>query len=310
MPASGAGRTQACGAATPARLQHHPACRRRRRRPPPSAQLQRLIAALPACRRPPCRRLRWQINATPRIGGSPGTFDGISIYRLDRRGRVYQHEVTDVQLRDPVSGSVGSRRSRVRAWGAAASMCCCAALPGCRRFVAGAAAAPLRAGQRRLPRVAADWLSALPPSLCARCLPSPAHHQPAALLPQLHPEPTAGGAASALPRCGARAGGGAGERPRQQGRSSGATHRACPHGRLPWQGAVPLLSQPAPSPHPSVQARGTREERRTWLLRCWALQRRCWQAAARPTRRDVGGTAAPTSPLPPMPTPPAPLSVQ
>ncbi|PSC72322.1 U2 snRNP-associated SURP motif-containing [Micractinium conductrix] len=46
-------------------------------------------------------KLRWQINATPRIGGSPGTFDGISIYRLDRRGRVYQHEVTDVQLRDP-----------------------------------------------------------------------------------------------------------------------------------------------------------------------------------------------------------------
>ena len=47
-------------------------------------------------------RLRWQINASPRLGGTPGTFDGISIYRLDARGRVYQHEVTDVQLRDPV----------------------------------------------------------------------------------------------------------------------------------------------------------------------------------------------------------------
>lgn len=46
-------------------------------------------------------KLRWQINATPRLSGTPGTFDGISIYRLDRRGKVYQHEVTDVQLRDP-----------------------------------------------------------------------------------------------------------------------------------------------------------------------------------------------------------------
>ncbi|KAL4452393.1 hypothetical protein ABPG75_008055 [Micractinium tetrahymenae] len=46
-------------------------------------------------------KLRWQINAKPRLSGTPGTFDGISIYRLDRRGKVYQHEVTDVQLRDP-----------------------------------------------------------------------------------------------------------------------------------------------------------------------------------------------------------------
>lgn len=45
-------------------------------------------------------KLRWQINATPRLG-SPGTFDGISVYRLDRHGKVYQHEVTDVQMRDP-----------------------------------------------------------------------------------------------------------------------------------------------------------------------------------------------------------------
>lgn len=46
-------------------------------------------------------KLRWQINATPRLGKTAGTFDGISIYRLDKRGHVYQHEVTDVQLRDP-----------------------------------------------------------------------------------------------------------------------------------------------------------------------------------------------------------------
>lgn len=60
----------------------------------------------PSCplSRPLPLRLRWQINATPRLSGTPGTFDGISIYRLDRRGKVYQHEVTDVQLRDPVRG--------------------------------------------------------------------------------------------------------------------------------------------------------------------------------------------------------------
>lgn len=45
-------------------------------------------------------KLRWQINARTRMGTN-GTFDGISVYRLDRHGRVYQHEVTDVQLRDP-----------------------------------------------------------------------------------------------------------------------------------------------------------------------------------------------------------------
>lgn len=45
-------------------------------------------------------KLRWQINASPRVG-APGTFDGISVYRLDSKGKVYQHEVTDVQMRDP-----------------------------------------------------------------------------------------------------------------------------------------------------------------------------------------------------------------
>jgi hypothetical protein len=45
-------------------------------------------------------KLRWQISARTRMGTN-GTFDGISVYRLDRHGRVYQHEVTDVQLRDP-----------------------------------------------------------------------------------------------------------------------------------------------------------------------------------------------------------------
>lgn len=42
--------------------------------------------------------------------GTNGTFDGISVYRLDRHGKVYQHEVTDVQLRDPVSGMGGEGR--------------------------------------------------------------------------------------------------------------------------------------------------------------------------------------------------------
>jgi hypothetical protein len=44
--------------------------------------------------------------------GAPGTFDGISVYRLDSRGKVYQHEVTDVQMRDPVSLEAGSQAAK------------------------------------------------------------------------------------------------------------------------------------------------------------------------------------------------------
>lgn len=51
--------------------------------------------------------------------GASGTFDGISVYRLDRHGRVYQHELTDVQLRDPVrGGGVGGLERAVVCGGA------------------------------------------------------------------------------------------------------------------------------------------------------------------------------------------------
>lgn len=87
--------------------------------------LARPTAARRPCCAAPLRRLRWQINATPRLSGTPGTFDGISIYRLDRRGKVYQHEVTDVQLRDPVSGAAGwadaPASSRPTGWARAAA---------------------------------------------------------------------------------------------------------------------------------------------------------------------------------------------
>lgn len=47
-------------------------------------------------------RMRWQVQARPRLWWlAEGVFDGISEYRLDHRGLVQEHLVTNVQLRDP-----------------------------------------------------------------------------------------------------------------------------------------------------------------------------------------------------------------
>ena len=74
------------------------------------------------------------MNARTRTGQT-GTFDGISIYRLDRHGRVYQHEVTDVQLRDPV-------RPECRA-GCCCCCCCCCIWCGACAWCTNAALGPL-----------------------------------------------------------------------------------------------------------------------------------------------------------------------
>ena len=135
----------------------------------------------PASHPPPCAaplfRLRWQINATPRVG-SPGTFDGISVYRLDRRGRVRQHEITDVQMRDPVSGGWRGWLGR-GVWGGAGVVAC-----GCNQ---------LRRAARRL-----TLLRARVAPCC--CLLRAAHHQPPALRPQLPALAPSPDPASPLPR--------------------------------------------------------------------------------------------------------------
>ncbi|KFM28327.1 U2 snRNP-associated SURP motif-containing protein [Auxenochlorella protothecoides] len=47
-------------------------------------------------------KMRWQVQARPRLWWlAEGVFDGISEYRLDHRGLVQEHLVTNVQLRDP-----------------------------------------------------------------------------------------------------------------------------------------------------------------------------------------------------------------
>ena len=47
-------------------------------------------------------KIRWRINGVPRVWWkTEGVLDGISIYKLDSDGKIYEHAVTDVQLRDP-----------------------------------------------------------------------------------------------------------------------------------------------------------------------------------------------------------------
>jgi hypothetical protein len=47
-------------------------------------------------------RMRWKVHAVPRgWWETEGTFDGISTYRLDSEGRIYEHYIDNVQLRDP-----------------------------------------------------------------------------------------------------------------------------------------------------------------------------------------------------------------
>ena len=47
-------------------------------------------------------RLRWTVRGIPRVPWeAEGIFDGISEYKLDKDGKIYEHKVTNVQMRDP-----------------------------------------------------------------------------------------------------------------------------------------------------------------------------------------------------------------
>ncbi|DBB07213.1 hypothetical protein WJX77_006773 [Trebouxia sp. C0004] len=47
-------------------------------------------------------RLRWTVRGVPRVPWeAEGIFDGISEYKLDREGKIYEHKITNVQMRDP-----------------------------------------------------------------------------------------------------------------------------------------------------------------------------------------------------------------
>ena len=49
-----------------------------------------------------CNRLRWTVRGVPRVPWeTEGIFDGVSEYKLDRFGKIYEHKVTNVQMRDP-----------------------------------------------------------------------------------------------------------------------------------------------------------------------------------------------------------------
>ncbi len=46
--------------------------------------------------------IRWTVHGIPRVPWeAEGTFDGISSYKLDKDGKVYEHSVDNVLLRDP-----------------------------------------------------------------------------------------------------------------------------------------------------------------------------------------------------------------
>ena len=48
------------------------------------------------------RRMRWTIVGYPRLpAGACGIFDGVSEFRLDSQGKIYEHYVDNVILRDP-----------------------------------------------------------------------------------------------------------------------------------------------------------------------------------------------------------------
>ena len=47
-------------------------------------------------------RVRWTVHGIPRVPWeAEGVFDGISEYKLDSEGKIYEHKVTNVQMRDP-----------------------------------------------------------------------------------------------------------------------------------------------------------------------------------------------------------------
>lgn len=46
--------------------------------------------------------MRWTVHGCPRLWWTErSTFDGISTYKLDRNGRIYEHAIDNMQLRDP-----------------------------------------------------------------------------------------------------------------------------------------------------------------------------------------------------------------
>lgn len=52
-----------------------------------------------------CIRMRWTVRGVPRVPWeAEGTFDGISQYKLDKDGKIYEHAVDNVILRDPPVG--------------------------------------------------------------------------------------------------------------------------------------------------------------------------------------------------------------
>lgn len=54
---------------------------------------------------PKCISLKWQFHGVPRIPWEvEGIFDGISQFKLDSDGKIYEHTVTNVVLRDPPLG--------------------------------------------------------------------------------------------------------------------------------------------------------------------------------------------------------------
>lgn len=47
-------------------------------------------------------KMRWTVHGIPRVPWeAEGTFDGISTYRLDSHGKIYEHCVDNILLRDP-----------------------------------------------------------------------------------------------------------------------------------------------------------------------------------------------------------------
>lgn len=47
-------------------------------------------------------KMRWTVHGIPRVPWeAEGTFDGISTYRLDSHGKIYDHSVDNILLRDP-----------------------------------------------------------------------------------------------------------------------------------------------------------------------------------------------------------------
>jgi hypothetical protein len=47
-------------------------------------------------------KMRWQVIGSPRVWWeAEGHIDGISTYKIDKEGKIYEHSVDNVQLRDP-----------------------------------------------------------------------------------------------------------------------------------------------------------------------------------------------------------------